>query len=945
MAKTAFHNRRHKSTQVPSLDTLEPRLMLSATSAEIAQALSLASGTDITYVGDLAAVSARNIRTQDSLPGFLTVGDDSVLILSTGDASWFDTKTAEQAGSGTDLGDDGIAGDTASVTFTIDVPASTRSQKFSFSYMMLSQEYDEWVGSDFNDTFTATVSDGVNESYVLESINTSDIDFSDHLDVSGTYFDGRTQMYTVTYDIPDGVTSLTITMSISDVGDGLFDSAVVIDNLQIKEQELVYLDFDGGSVGDLFGYGTTTVLPAFNAADVRSSDDTSTVISEIVAAVANNFQDYDITFTTTQPTEGSYTTIVIGGSSSTATHLDTIIQSLTLLPANTTLGTYLGDNLTLGIADSVDLNNVQADNLCAVLSGEFIAYGDQAIDDLVVTICHELGHALGLQDVADEGDIMNAEPAAGDSFGSSDIAYLNGVLGPDYENADLADTVQATAVNITSTVKIYDVTICVWSPSMTDVAPTYIHLDSLVGTQQVNLPIYSDDMQVSIFAASKAGGTINIVSGTPTAATTATDDNDTDVPTKTVGSLTLDATWLDLVSDGALGISSIVTSKLRSDGRFEQPLSGKALTKATLTLAVSDFFSNDTVEWIASKTTTYIDSDGDIYTVSLTGPGLISVYQNDPDGDGQGSISQILLENTTAASKLKITVRQAGEGDGEGQVLEILGTGNLGAIVAPSADIVERGIHLSGTLGSLKMHDLADSSAIYVGGAKTNVVKIVLSAIGDNAIISSQSTIGTFTAYNVGTADIDAPAIGTMTIANDFAASVTLGEQVGIATTLKKVVISGDASNSQWRVYSGQVGTVVVKGDADDMLFYTSEGITKMVFASLVGSQIYAGLPDPSAFTATVATSDGLLPNDSSQFYAAKIKSLTIGTLADSCIAAGTMGTVTIGSITTDNSGKAFGLATTSLGRLNMPAPAKPLRNLTAVSQSLNVDDFVVQIV
>jgi hypothetical protein len=978
MTNTALQNHRHE--QIPSFDTLEPRLMLSATSTEIAQAMSLPFGTDITYVGNPAAVSVRNVRTQAGLPGFLTSNDDSVLILSTGDASWFDTKTKQQAGRGTDFGNDGLP-DTASVTFNINVPVSSdhRPQKLRFTCMMLSQEYDEWIGSDFNDGFTATVTSEVSAPQVFESINTSDIDFAQHLDVSGTYFDGRTKMLDATFDIPTGAASLTITFSIADATDGLFDSAVVIDNLRIVKQELVYLDFNGGSVGNLFGYGTTTVLPAFTASDVRSSDATSTVIGQIVAAVANKFQDYDIEFTTTQPSGWPYTTIIIGGSSSTPTHLDPIIQNLKSLPPNTTLGSYFGDTLPLGMADAEDLNNVQDDNLCTVLSGEFTSYGVQAIGDLAVTICHELGHALGLRDVTGDNDIMdaglfdsfevsggntNTYPIASESFGSSDLPpaqtwldgqttqnddnYLSGILGSPDADSELMSTKRPTAINITSAVKIYNVTIGVYSPSMSDVAPAYVHLDSLVGTQQVNLPIDSDDAQVFLFAASKSGGPIDIVSGTPTAppaqpAPAPANGVTPPAPTKIVGSLTLDATRLDAVSGGNVTVPNILTSKLRRDGRFEQPLLSKAVAKATITMVNSAFFSNDTVGWMAPKKGTYIDSDGDIYTVSLSGPGLVSVYMDDPDGNGHGPISQILLENTTAASKLKITVRQAG-GDGLVQVEEIIGA-NLGSISAPAVDIAGRGIHLSGMLGSLTMHDMDSGSAIYIGGAKTKVANITLQTIGDNAIISSQSTIGKFTAYNVGTADIDAPAVGTMTVRNNFAASVTIGEQVGVATTLKKVSILGNASNSQWHIFSGQVGTVTVAGDADDMLFYTSAGIAKMTFASLVGSQIYAGLPDPSAFTSTVATSNGLLPNDPAQFYPAQIKSLTIGTMADSCIAAGTMGTVSIRSITTDNSGRAFGLATGALSRLNMPAPAKPLRNLTDVSQSLNADDFVVQIV
>ena len=63
---------------------------------------------------------------------------------------------------------------------------------------------------------------------------------------------------------------------------------------------------------------------------------------------------------------------------------------------------------------------------------------------------------------------------------------------------------------------------------------------------------------------------------------------------------------------------------------------------------------------------TYVDSDGDSYTIKLSGPGTARIRLDDPDGDGRGPIESILLTGTTAKSSLSITVKKAAAGDGPG---------------------------------------------------------------------------------------------------------------------------------------------------------------------------------------------------------------------------------------------------------------------------------------
>ncbi len=117
----------------------------------------------------------------------------------------------------------------------------------SFDFLYLSTEYPEWVGSEYNDTFYAILHDRddpgagtVNVSFDSRgkaiTVNNDFFETPPNLsvDITGTGYEGdvgsTTGWLKTTVPVTPGHT-IELTFSIHDEGDGILDSAVIIDNL------------------------------------------------------------------------------------------------------------------------------------------------------------------------------------------------------------------------------------------------------------------------------------------------------------------------------------------------------------------------------------------------------------------------------------------------------------------------------------------------------------------------------------------------------------------------------------------------------------------------------------------------------------------------------------------------------------------------------------------
>lgn len=158
---------------------------------------------------------------------------------------------------GTDFGAAGATDDRTTLTLTLDVPPG--STRLSFTYNFLSAEFPDFIGSPFNDTFEATVTDALGtRSIVLASVNSSTFFAASSSRAGGSGFDiftefpsgvdlifeggqpdaGLTDFQSV--DVPiEANGPITLTFSIEDLSDGILDSAVLIDDVSLSALEIV----------------------------------------------------------------------------------------------------------------------------------------------------------------------------------------------------------------------------------------------------------------------------------------------------------------------------------------------------------------------------------------------------------------------------------------------------------------------------------------------------------------------------------------------------------------------------------------------------------------------------------------------------------------------------------------------------------------------------------
>lgn len=132
--------------------------------------------------------------------------------------------------------------DMTQVKLRLRVPAN--AEGLAFDFVFLSTEYPEWVGSEFNDTFYAMLRDetanGPRNNISFDTRNkaitvNNDFFHPGALDLTGTGYEGSdassTPWLTTRAPVEPG-SIIEIIFSLHDEGDGILDSAVVIDNFR-----------------------------------------------------------------------------------------------------------------------------------------------------------------------------------------------------------------------------------------------------------------------------------------------------------------------------------------------------------------------------------------------------------------------------------------------------------------------------------------------------------------------------------------------------------------------------------------------------------------------------------------------------------------------------------------------------------------------------------------
>ena len=204
---------------------------------------------------------------------------------------------------------------------------------------------------------------------------------------------------------------------------------------------------------------------------------------------------------------------------------------------------------------------------------------------------------------------------------------------------------------------------------------------------------------------------------------------------------------------------------------------------------------------VAAPPQTFTDSDGDDYSVKVSGPGSAAVTLDDPDGNSEGPIASIVLTGTDATSILTISVVKVG--DGRVGVGAITGANKLGMIVATKCDFTGSGIQLGG-LSSLRIGDVASGANLVLPGApKAKPLAFTARDVGAMQLTAPSSTL-TFTARSVtGGAQISAAQIAAFNVTGGHCAA-------DISTPGKLVSLSVKGGDFTGHIVAGKIGTMSV---------------------------------------------------------------------------------------------------------------------------------------
>ncbi|MBZ4394555.1 choice-of-anchor A family protein [Myxococcus sp. MISCRS1] len=251
---------RAERRRIASRQVVQPAAQLAqATAPDLAAALDIPAGMLVS--SQLTAPAPDQTTKVMSNYGIITPRKGpSLIVLGTG----YVNDRARLPEPGTDFAPEGAEGDVVTLRLTLNVPAGMT--RLSFDYRFLSAESPDFVGSEYNDQFTAHVQDAqgtrlaeqtsVNSAHFFDASATraKDTQFDVLLadDPSGvdffpaTYPDGIqlfpdagiTDFKTVNVAIAGGG-PVTLVFEIRDLGDGILDSSVVIDNVSISSLEKI----------------------------------------------------------------------------------------------------------------------------------------------------------------------------------------------------------------------------------------------------------------------------------------------------------------------------------------------------------------------------------------------------------------------------------------------------------------------------------------------------------------------------------------------------------------------------------------------------------------------------------------------------------------------------------------------------------------------------------
>jgi hypothetical protein len=314
------------------------------------------------------------------------------------------------------------------------------------------------------------------------------------------------------------------------------------------------------------------------------------------------------------------------------------------------------------------------------------------------------------------------------------------------------------------------------------------------------------------------------------------------------------------------------------------------------------------VAFSAGNNLAFTDSDGDLVTVILKGPGSGQTFFTGLDN---ADIALLMLSGTTSSSVL--TLNAAGAGTPIGG-LDIQGP--LRSVIAKNADLAGE-MSASGALSTVQFRSATGSMTLSGTGGP---ISLSLARASDFSF-SSASPIKSIKAGEWLDTDatpdsIDAPVVSAMTIKGAMQADITAG-------TIGKLNVVGALSGSAIRA-AGAIGSIAVGSVSNSILF---AGVRPDVVE----------LPDSiDDFPGSVGTIKSL-----------NVRSKAPGSFSNTRVAAANLGKAALGAIDTGNGESIFGVAALKIRSVGgITEAGGPLRrsNLDDPASSLAVGDFAVRL-
>ena len=193
---------------------------------------------EFTTVIDSSGNFDENNNFENNTSGVSFIGDGDILNGPSGCVSAQNGEDFAVITTGSQLVSTGTAIDEASSMMILGPITDRDVSSLSFYYNFVSSEFQEFVGSEFDDTaiFTIYGPDGSYSSFItsvnyVEEINNTECDGFAGLPDDGDEYAGQTDWTSQTYNFLDVGTPSYIVFTITDVGDEFYSSAIAIDNI------------------------------------------------------------------------------------------------------------------------------------------------------------------------------------------------------------------------------------------------------------------------------------------------------------------------------------------------------------------------------------------------------------------------------------------------------------------------------------------------------------------------------------------------------------------------------------------------------------------------------------------------------------------------------------------------------------------------------------------